>query len=748
MGIDRLQATWWENRDRIASDYREWDEERVAAIPDHVAALNGFLEGGLDVEEFRSRIDSLTKSAPYWGFRGTSQMFFNQLVKASDPEVLEEVLKAALPAPADEAEARDKLTAFVAAIEAARERAEAIGATRPGIGRADAFVTFFWELQDREEWPIFFPNSRNVLEREDLLDVAQPQPQLYLAYRDRIMQLKELLETGTWGVEHLLWFIGQGKPEAPVSGEEAVDDSGTSVDADLYAAYRRQGLYFPDEIVTSLVLSLATKRLVILSGISGTGKTQIALGLGRYLEQLSSRSDEPQEPPEPDPDNIYLRLTAPNLRRGFLSLGTEPRQAVAAALGLPERGTSQFYETRLPDGSRRRMRLNNVGFENTARELFRLYLRKDIADWVQANAKPGDFLHLELQPEEGIDFDLSIVPGSVTPPSGEDGARLATIAVRSDWTDPRGLIGYFNPLTSTYVRTTLVDLLLRAGDDPGRPYLVLLDEMNLARVEYYFSDFLSALESDEPLTLMSPGVADENAAREEATDADVELPANLEIPPNVSFVGTVNVDETTHPFSPKVLDRANVIEFSDVEVERALGHGDEAPDAGLRLLGGTVDPAWLCTDRKEALAAKSTAHERDDFTEALEDVHGILALSDRQFGYRVIDEISGFVGHALEKADGESEAVIKIAFDLQLRQKVIPKLSGGRELEEPLAHLLHYCLEGKRAPGLEVEAVRAAARERLDPTGQGPLPLYPGSARKLARMLDRLAHTGFVGALD
>lgn len=132
--------------------------------------------------------------------------------------------------------------------------------------------------------------------------------------------------------------------------------------------------------------------------------------------------------------------------------------------------------------------------------------------------------------------------------------------MRSDWTDPRGLVGFFNPLTNSYARTAVVDLLLRAADDPGQPYIVVLDEMNLARVEYYFSDFLSALESGDPIELMSPGVEEELLAL-----GHDEVPAQLEVPSNVSFVGTVNIDETTHAFSPKVLDRANVIEFSDVD---------------------------------------------------------------------------------------------------------------------------------------------------------------------------------------
>lgn len=742
MGMAELEAAWVEHRDRLADDYREWDEHREAALGEHLEALNGFLAGDLDVGEFRSKVDSLTKTYPLWGFRGTSQMFFNQLVKAAEPGALDAALKASLPAPANEAEAQARLEGFADAVQAARDRAEAIGATQPGAGRVNAFVTFFWELQDREAWPMLFPSSRDLLEQHGLLDVARPQPQLYMAYRARIMELKQIFGTGTWGVEHLFWQLRPKAVEVEAGGDS--DGETEAPASDLYASYRQQGLYFPDEVVTSLALSLATKRFVILSGISGTGKTQIALGLAEYLEQDGAQPVETQELPEQDANNLYIRLTTPKLKRGFASLTAETRGLIDAVIGLPERGSSRLFRTRLPDGSQHQMRLNNIGFASSARELFRLYFRKDIAEWVNANAGPGDLLHLELKPEEGVDFGLEIIAGAGGGSSEDSASRHATIAVRSDWTDPRGLIGYFNPLTSSYVRTDLVEVLLRAGDDPNRPYLVILDEMNLARVEYYFSDFLSALESGEPLSLMSPGAADENAANQES--AEVELPAELEIPANVSFIGTVNVDETTHPFSPKVLDRANVIEFSEVDVERALGHGDEVPDAGLRLAEGTLDPGWLCTGKKEALATKAGAHESEAFTGALEDVHGILALSDLHFGYRVIDEISAFVGHALDKAEGDAATVTRVAFDLQLRQKVIPKLAGGRELEVPLARLLHYCLEGERGREVDVEEVTAEARARLDST-QGS-PVFPGSARKLLRMLDRVREAGFVGALE
>jgi len=739
MGTAELEEAWSRYRADIEDEYREWDERRLEAVTPHLEALNAFLGGDSDLAEFRTKIDSLTKSLPLWGFRGTSQMFFNQLVKAADNTVLEATLREVLPAPGSAEQAREKLESFEGEVMDARELAEVMGATQPGTGRVDAFISFFWELQDRNTWPTFFPNSRDVLERYELLDVSQGQADLYLEYQARIQELKEILGTGTWGVEHLLWRLGKGANDEKAPAAEAATPAPSG---DLYASYRQQGLNFPDELVTSLVLSLATKRFVILSGISGTGKTQIALGLANYLEAEERQEQPESEPPQQDPKNIYIRLTASKLRRGHASLINEARDYVNATLGLPPRGKSKLYPTRLPSGEEYEVRLNNVNFSNSPRQLNRLYFRKEIWNWLQENAKPGDFLHLEIEPSDGVAFALDVIPGA--PEVSGAQSRHAMIAVRSDWTDPRGLIGYFNPLTSTYERTTLVELLLRAADDPERPYVVILDEMNLARLEYYFSDFLSAIESGEPVALMSPGAADEAAAQ---TGADAEVPAELDIPPNVSFVGTVNVDETTHPFSPKVLDRANVIEFDEVDVERALGHAVTPAVGGLRLQSAAFDPTWLCTSREEALTLKEKAHGVEQFTEALEDVHGILAWFNRQFGYRVIDEVSAFVGHALDKVEGDQEQVIRAAFDLQLKQKIIPKLSGGRELEEPLARLLRYALDGTKTRDVEVDAVRGEAHRRLEPKAD-PAPVYPGAARKLLRMLDRLVASGFIGALE
>jgi len=378
MQVGELQAAWEEYLPKIAEDYGEWDQRRLAAVGPHLDAMSSFLAGDSDIHGFRARIDSLTKTQPFWGFRGTSQMFFNQLVKAAEPEALEATLRQVLPAPADPVEAREKLEVLEAAVQHARTLAEGSGATQPGVGRINAFASFFWELQDREAWPTFFPNSRDVLERYGLLEVDRRQPDLYLDYRARIQELKETLQTDTWSVEHLLWQLGQGEGKGPPEGTPDPASPPVPI-ADLYASYRQQELHFPDELVTSLVLSLATKRFVILSGISGTGKTRLALGLAHYLESLAEDPQPAPEPPPQDATNIYVRLTAPKLQRGSISLLGEAQSCVEAALGLPERGASQFYATRLPNGELHEMRLNNVDFADSSRQLYRLYFRKEIA---------------------------------------------------------------------------------------------------------------------------------------------------------------------------------------------------------------------------------------------------------------------------------------------------------------------------------------------------------------------------------
>jgi hypothetical protein len=436
-----------------------------------------------------------------------------------------------------------------------------------------------------------------------------------------------------------------------------------------------------------------------------------------------------------------VRLTPGKIERGHVYMTQDARTWFEHNhLELPERGSGAKLVTRLPDGSSDEIRINNVGFKDPSKVLFRLFFRKYIQDWLKQEAASG-YLRFVASDAEDVDLELDLVEGS--PPESSSDSRQLVIAVRSDWTDPRGLVGYFNPITNSYVATSLVNLLLTADEDPETPYFVILDEMNLARVEYYFSDFLSAIESGEPIELMPKSLEEELLS--EGLD---EVPAEIRIPPNVNFIGTVNIDETTYSFSPKVLDRANVIEFNEVDVELALGHPSDVEQTGFTLKENP-SPAWICAPKGESLATSSTAFASATFTGILEDVHGLLVDYNLQFGYRVIDEIGAFVGHALGKVHGDEEEIVRRSFDLQLLQKVIPKFSGGRELEEPVAQLLAYTLTGQRAKSVSVEEILATAAKSLDPTiPEVEEPWLSGSTRKLSQMLRRLDVTGFVNALE
>jgi hypothetical protein len=266
----------------------------------------------------------------------------------------------------------------------------------------------------------------------------------------------------------------------------------------------------------------------------------------------------------------------------------------------------------------------------------------------------------------------------------EDNPYYAIVAVRPDWTDSRDLLGYYNPLTRTYEATPFLRFMLRAATDPGHRYYVCLDEMNLARVEYYFSDFLSALETGEPVDLHThkgQGIA--TIAGDEA-DVPLKLPAEeiapwgyvvedvlyvpsrITIPDNLYISGTVNVDETTHTFSDKVLDRANSIEFSRVDLaayERR--YREDYPD------------------RIDLL---------DEVMPLLRQLYQLLEPCYLHFGYRTLDEVLAYLWHN-ETLDESVRQPRAVALDNQVVQKILPKLRGDERIQEALEGLLEILTE-------------------------------------------------------
>lgn len=258
--------------------------------------------------------------------------------------------------------------------------------------------------------------------------------------------------------------------------------------------------------------------------------------------------------------------------------------------------------------------------------------------------------------------------------------RSRVIAVRPDWTSPDYLLGYVNELASgsgpkVWSVPETLDFMLKAARNPGQPHLLVLDEMNLAHVERYFADVLSGIESGKPvLPNLEPSGDGWRAS------ADSRL---VELPDNLFIVGTVNVDETTYMFSPKVLDRANTIEFrvesGDLGRTRRRPTGLEAASAGhiARFQADSVLPIEL--DGESQIGAQ------------LKELHELLSLSGREFGHRTFAEVLEFERHYVEAGGASTQA----AFDVQVCQKILPRLHGSkREVGPVLDELIEFTAVG------------------------------------------------------
>ncbi|MCM3570165.1 AAA family ATPase [Neobacillus mesonae] len=297
----------------------------------------------------------------------------------------------------------------------------------------------------------------------------------------------------------------------------------------------------------------------------------------------------------------------------------------------------------------------------------------------------------------------------------KDNGQFNLIPIRPDWSDGSDLLGY-RDIKGEFIAGPLTKVLKKAHLNPSKPYFVLLDEMNLARVEYYFSDFLSVMESRE----WQNGELVTHSVLPEET-----MGQSLGIPENVYIIGTVNMDETTFPYSKKVLDRANTIEFNRVALDNFSFLEDNE----------MVDPIILNNSdiMGRFLHLKEAYHENMDIvrnvSSELEKINLILEKIGAQVGYRVRDELCFYMIY------NENGGLLtnKEAFDFQILQKVLPRISGSDyRVLNVLKELFTYCTGNK---------VNEKNLDDLDKDIQSSG--YPKSAKKLAEMIRRYNVDGF-----
>lgn len=277
--------------------------------------------------------------------------------------------------------------------------------------------------------------------------------------------------------------------------------------------------------------------------------------------------------------------------------------------------------------------------------------------------------------------------------SDEGKKNWVIIPVGADWTDNTKILGYYNPLAEDgngkYEKTKIVELIEEANRHKEIPYFVILDEMNLSHVERYFSDFLSHMETpDTPFEL-------EGYTR------------RLDYPKNMFVVGTVNIDETTYMFSPKVLDRANVIEFKPQKedvfkvfsaagtVGKMVPVNDGSAQAFLKL-AKEIRTGKFAVD--EDLTHYYTDVDGDftgsnlDYVEGVfSDIYEIVQKYDFEFAFRTVKEIRNYIAAAYELLE-KTEFNLNQIIDEQLLQKILPKIHGNKkEIGQMLEELTGLC---------------------------------------------------------
>ena len=219
--------------------------------------------------------------------------------------------------------------------------------------------------------------------------------------------------------------------------------------------------------------------------------------------------------------------------------------------------------------------------------------------------------------------------------------RSLHVSVGSNWNDNKKLLGFKNILLedeSSYLDTDVVRIIREANKEEYRPYIIILDEMNLSHVERYFADFLSALESRLK---------------------EIKLPNGKTIKwtKNLKIIGTVNVDETTYMFSPKVLDRANVIEMNGKKPSEYI---NSIKDSDEKVYKDIKDKSWFL-----------------GYIEKLDEIYEAV---NHDFGFRVIDEVSEYIKINTELFGNDS---FEQYFDEQICQKILPKLHGSKAVLKP-----------------------------------------------------------------
>jgi hypothetical protein len=321
----------------------------------------------------------------------------------------------------------------------------------------------------------------------------------------------------------------------------------------------------------------------------------------------------------------------------------------------------------------------------------------------------------------------------------ESEEQYKIIPVGADWTNREPLLGYPNGLDDkNYVKpdSGALDVIFKALDpnNKNKPFFLILDEMNLSHVERYFADFLSIMESKDKIKLHSG-------------DTERGIAKDFEWPKNLFIIGTVNIDETTYMFSPKVLDRANVIEFRiSVDDLKEYLNSNKVLDMDKFLnedktfgLGSEMSESFL------KLANEDAKHTIDNESILL-NFFIELQKAGAEFGYRSTFEINRLIAilNEISKDDKtwDGKSINKNEFiDIAIMQKLLPKLHGSRnKLTRVLPILGGFCVE--EAKKEKIKEIYLDKVDEIDFKADDNI-IYKLSFEKICKMYKNAIENGY-----
>lgn len=307
----------------------------------------------------------------------------------------------------------------------------------------------------------------------------------------------------------------------------------------------------------------------------------------------------------------------------------------------------------------------------------------------------------------------------------KDNGRYQLVAVRPDWSDSSDLFGHVD-LNGNFVKGAIIDFVKKAELDKSKPYFLCLDEMNLARVEYYLSDFLSIIETRDfnGNEIVTDPILESNYFGKDSAAAGRY--GTIRLPENLYIIGTVNMDETTFPFSKKVLDRANTIEFSYVDL---IPNFEESLSEINPL---NLDNKFLKTKYLRLMQCAGEEKVQSICVE-LDKINKILEKANAHIGYRVRDEIVFYMLSNDELLNDND------AFDNEIMQKILPRIQGSSvSIKAMLCDLFKVCAGDYDGYQTEdnISGKMLKAAEKADCK-------YKKSAKKIAFMVRRFEEDGF-----